>query len=119
MKMLSKFQYFDTKSFFERISVMGMKSEDYLEYGSQEKKGIKVTGTIWFDRHDYGNTSVSNVGEQIVIKVLDPNAELLDFTTPHFIEVINPTGKIYGDFANQLSLVADQVIIKEDNDDEF
>lgn len=115
MKMLSKFQHFDTESFFEEIRAMGMKCEDLLDYENKEKKGIKITATIWSDNHDYGNTTVSNVGEQLVIKVLDPNAQLLDFTTPHFIEVINPTGKIYGDFANQLSLVADQVIIKEDD----
>lgn len=117
MKMLGKFQYFDTKSFFERLSMMGMKCEDYLEYENKEKKGIKITATIWSDNHDYGNAAVSNVGEQLVIKVLDPNAQLLDFTTPHFIDVINPTGKIYGEFSNQLSLVADQVIIKEDGND--
>lgn len=117
MKMLGKFQFFDTDSFFEGISAMGMKCEELLDYESKEKKGIKVTATIWLDRHDYGNASVSNVGEQLVIKVLDTKAELLDFTTPRFIDVINPTGKIYGEFSNQLSLVADQVIIKEDGND--
>lgn len=117
MKMLGRFQFFDTDSFFDGIRAMGMKCEDLLDFDSKEKKGIKITATIWSDSHDYGNATVSNVGEQLVIKVLDPNAQLLDFTPPHFIEVINPTGKIYGEFSNQLSLVADQVVIKEDYND--
>lgn len=118
VKRLNSFQFFNTIAFLEKLILMGMRCEPWQDFSTKQLKGIKVTATVWADHHDYGDPSISNVGEQLVIKVLNPNAELLDFTTPHFIEVINPTGKIYGEFSNQLSLVADQVVIKE-SDDEF
>lgn len=119
LKRLNNFQLFEADKFLEKLDLMGLKCELWSDYESKQIKGIKITATVWSDSHDYGNDSVSNVGEQLVIKVLDSNAVLLDFKTPHFIEAINPKGTIYGEFSNQLSLVADQVVIMEDDNDEF
>lgn len=83
-----------------------MQSEQ-LKNENQEVIGSKYTVIVWEDATDYGDQSISNIGDTYKVKVIGKHLEKID--SPVEVKLINPTGVVYGEFRNQLSVSTEDI----------
>lgn len=107
LKKLSVFKQFDNQAFFEPKSLMAMSEESWVDFDSGKKLGTKLNVVIWQDQSDYGDPTITNVGQTLSVKIA--GREPRNITTPHLVRLINPEATIYGEYQNQLSVRADDV----------
>lgn len=111
MKKLGIFLKVDFDALFSGANVLVMKSE-VLKDSDGNAKGAKYTLLFWEDAPDllakYGDAEVSNSGETFTVKVLGKAPKSVAKPTK-LARLVNPTGKVWGDFRNQLSVTADDV----------
>lgn len=111
MKKLGSFLKVDFDALFSGASVLVMKSE-VLKDRDGNAQGAKYTLLFWEDAPDllakYGDAEVSNAGETFTVKVLGKTPKPVAKPTK-LARLVNPTGKVWGDFRNQLSVTADDV----------
>lgn len=112
-KGLTHFENFDAERYFKGKTLVAMVSEDWKDFNTQEIIGSKYSVVIWEDKTEYAKEGISNVGETHIIKVKDRNPKPI--TSPTNIVLINPQGKVYGDFRNELSVTADDVKLLNSN----
>lgn len=111
MKFLNKLMKFDAEIFFSNKEIRVVGDEPWYEYstvGSTKKvKGTKYKCIIAIDKTKYSDDTVGgNDGEALVIKVEDSVKPYKKFAV---INAIEPECKIYGEYRNQLSVVAKDV----------
>ena len=110
MKKLKQFAPFNAQLFFSKIELQFTKVEPIRE--NDKTVGFKYNLLICDDQHNYGEESSLNIGEVIKVKIEDVNSNT-NFTFGQKVELINPRASIYGEYQNQLSVKADDVIIKK------
>lgn len=116
LKKLSQFNKFDANAFFNGKGLLLTKIEDWLEYSESDEKtkviGTKLTGVIYTDGTTYreGQTRI-NQGETLVVKIKKPSSDFSSWKM--FQTKFQPTNfekaVVYGDYRNQLSLVASAI----------
>ena len=80
----------------------------WKEYGSDIVKGTKVEVVIASDKHNYNSSNgevVNNMYEKLTIKI----PKEIDVPMNAKVRVINPEANIYGEYRNQLAVVADDI----------
>ena len=111
LKNLSHFTEFNASQFLSRKEVRFISATRWVEKteaGTEVEKGVKVSLLIYKDNSEYPNEK-TNVGEQIMVKVLFASVEDYSAFQPMVTtcEVIDiEKAVVYGDFRNQLSLTA-------------
>ena len=111
MKNLSKLLLFDSKTFFDSKEIRVVGDEPWYKYSADSStktvKGTKYKCIIVQDKTKYSDDTVGgNDGEALVIKVEDSVKPYKKFAV---INAIEPECKIYGEYRNQLSVVAKDV----------
>lgn len=106
-KKLGMFLTFDGEKFFKEKKLMGMMAESLLDE-NQNPIGAKYTIIVWEDRTNYGDPRVSNVGDTYKVKVIGKPVKAIN--QPIQIKLIDPSGVVYGDYRNQLSVSAKDII---------
>lgn len=107
MKKLNMFARFDFEAFArgKRFLLIGQKP--WADYNSGEVLGTKFELVITQDKTDYGTQpdgeTVTNLYEKFTVKV--PKKLTLPLNVE--IAIINPTASVYGEFRNNLSVVAE------------
>ncbi|KXU01360.1 hypothetical protein SCODD09_01383 [Streptococcus constellatus] len=112
LKKLNSFTKFDAEAFLTNKSIIAISDEEWKEKDGDQYivRGRKVKCLIFSDNTDYGKGAEDrdlNAGEQLVIKV--PQTTLAPYQKGNRISLINPSGTVYGEFRNQLSLKAEKV----------
>lgn len=110
MKYLNQFLKFNCSGFFMNKKLLVVGIDEWLDFESKKHMGVKIQVVIIEDstvyKHKDGESG-SNVYEKIYIKV----PKDVDIPTNSYIELVDATGNIYGDFRNQLSVTASDVKI--------
>ena len=110
MKKLKLFAPFNAELFFSNIDLQFVKLEEVYTDGI--KSGVKYHLLIITDNNNYGDDSNLNMGEMIKVKV-DNNKCNTNLTLGAIVELVSPRATIYGDYQNQLSVKADDVLVKK------
>ena len=101
LKKLNQFNYFDAEGFFSKLKLITVGSTVWKEYGSNVVKGTKLEVVIASDKHRYN----SNMYEKLTVKL----PKEMDVPMNVEVKLINPEASIYGEYRNQLSIVAEDV----------
>ncbi|ANR74811.1 hypothetical protein MK391_08560 [Streptococcus oralis] len=111
LKNLTHFTEFDASRFLSRKELRFVSAKRWIEKsetGSEIEKGVKVGVLIFSDDSDYPNEK-NNIGEQLTVKV--PLASMKDYdsyqpmlTTVEIVDIEKAV--VYGEYRNQLSLIA-------------
>ena len=113
LKGLRNFNQFNIALFIEPMRLIFVKAETWEERDGDTVTvlGSKVTLLIAKDDNDYGR-DISNFGENLVIKVRgqapDSFAKFKPLSTEVIIEEVE-RAVVWGDFSNQLSIIANVV----------
>jgi len=110
MKKLKLFAPFNAELFFSNIDLQFVKLEEVYTDGI--KSGVKYHLLIIADNNNYGDDSSLNMGELIKVKV-ENNKCNTNLTLGTIVELVCPRASIYGDYQNQLSVKADDVLVKK------
>lgn len=106
LKNLNKYQHFDAEAFFSNLTLAFLKEEPNYIYENGQRtdrtEGIKAIVVITND------TTQENDFEKLTIKLKNKSGLGLPRGTK--VKVLNPEARIYGDFRNQLSIVADDIL---------
>lgn len=118
MKNLNKLMRFDSQTFFSNKDIRVVGDEPWIEYGAdgstKAEKGTKYKCIIANDMTRYSDDTVGgNDGEALVIKVEGRAKQYSKFAA---IKVIEPECKVYGDYRNQLSVVAKDIAVEGRNE---
>lgn len=108
LKKLNQFDYFDAVEFFSKLILIAIGKSVWKEFGTDITKGTKLEVVIASDKHNYNlkeGENVSNVYEKLTIKI----PKEINVPMNSKIRLINPTANIYGEYRNQLSVVAEDV----------
>ena len=114
LKKLSKFQTFDSASFFGKSQLLFTKIEEWRE-GERDNMnivGTKIIGVLVVDGADYGQEKELNRCESLTIKVRQPVSAFSDWQPFRTIYRVGEVEKasIYGEFRNQLSLTVPSLV---------
>ena len=110
LKKLNKFLYFDCDEFFAKKKFISIGQQVWKDFNSGNVLGTKVEVVIAQDKTDYGlaeSENINNLYEKLIIKVSK------QITIPMNVEVrpINAVATVYGDYRNQLSIIAEDIEI--------
>ena len=108
LKKLNQFNYFDAEGFFSKLKLITVGSTVWKEYGSNVVKGTKLEAVIASDKHRYNSNEgevVNNMYEKLTVKL----PKEMDVPMNVEVKLINPEASIYGEYRNQLSIVAEDV----------
>lgn len=109
MKKLNLFNRMMMDEFLEGKVLMAMRSEEAVDFNTKDIIGAKYTILIWQDHSPYyEEDDISNAGETFFVKVIGAKPKAI--TQPTLVELIDPSGSIYGEFRNQLSVKAKDVV---------
>lgn len=112
LKKLSQFELFNN-SFFDALDLGTVGKSEWKNFDSGEHMGTKVELVIVGDRNAYKTTNgevVNNMYEKITVKI----AKDIDVPMNAHVHLVNPQASIYGQYRNQLSIVADDIeVIKK------
>lgn len=110
MKKLKLFAPFNAELFFSNLVLQFVKLEEVYTKGI--KSGVKYHLLIITDNNNYGDDSSLNLGELIKVKV-ENNKCNTNLTWGAIVELVCPRASIYGEYQNQLSVKADDVLVKK------
>lgn len=108
LKKLNQFDYFDAVEFFSKLILIAIGKSVWKEFGTDTIKGTKIEVVIASDKHNYNlkeGENVNNMYEKLIIKI----PKEINVPMNSKIRLINPTANIYGEYRNQLSVVAEDV----------
>lgn len=107
LKKLNNFTYFDIDEFVAKKKLVVICVQQWKDFESKKLIGTKIETVIILDRTDYGNSEgiVNNLYEKLIIKV----PAKIDVPINSEIRLINAEATVYGEFRNQLSIVAENV----------
>ena len=109
MNKLHMFLKFDVEGFLKDKRLMSIGVEPWKDYNTGDVLGTKVQVAIMVDETNYGPQKdgkiVNNKLEKFFIRV--PKK----INVPMDVEVVplNPIGKVWGEFKNQLTIDADDI----------
>ena len=107
LRALAQFLEFNLTSFLAGKRLFFVKTAPWIKDG--ETLGSKVIVQIFHDATDYGRADISNFGEQLTIKVRKMPPESFSPFKPLQTEVVIKNvekAQVYGDFHNNLSIIA-------------
>lgn len=107
LKGLRDFVRFDAFAFLKGKQLLLMQESPLKDYESGKEIGARLKVVIWTDDTKYSKDGILNEGSELDVKILGLKAEEINRNTRGFIRLKNPTGTVYGDFQNELSLKAD------------
>lgn len=110
MKHLSQFLHFNWDAFAEGKRFLVTSCRPWVDFDSKETLGTAVEVVIYKDETEYRQREgeqTTNLFEKLTFKV---NKEL-DIPLKSFIEPINATATIYGEYRNQLSVKCDDITV--------
>ena len=105
MKHLSQFVNFDLEVFLAGKELLVNSVSDWVDYEDKSVKGTKITTVIISDDTDYNGKDGNNRFEKLVIKV----PKSVDVAVDSVIVPVDATARVYGDYNNQLSIVAENI----------
>ncbi len=111
MYNLKPFQVFQTEKFLKDKELTVTNIKPWQDYDSKETLGVKVEVAITKDETVYpagrDGTVMTNLFEKLTFKVAKNSVDVKanDIVTP-----VHPVATIYGDYQNQLSITADDVV---------
>lgn len=110
MKFLNQFLEFEWESFAEgkRFLVTGCKP--WVDFETKKNLGTAVEVVIYKDETPYeqkDGEKVTNLFEKLTFKV----SKELDIPIKAFVEPVNVSAKIYGEYRNQLSVKCDGITV--------
>jgi len=118
LKKIAMFNVFNAKEFFLKKKLL-FTGHDVLFDENKNEIGLKYKILIVEDETNYGKDKNNgedliglNEGELLVVKV-HGNTNSVDIKRLAHVKLVNPIAKIYGEYSNNLSLVADNVITVE------
>lgn len=114
LKGLNQFNRFDVDGFFKDKTLVFVKAEKWEERDDKNNitgiLGSKVVIQVYEDNTAYSKEDIDNFGEQVTVKVRDvPQTAYKPHYQPLATEVVITDVEkvsIYGDYKNQLSLIA-------------
>lgn len=111
-KKLPQFELFDN-SFFNALDLGTVGKSEWKDFDSGEHKGTKVELVVIGDKNKYKTTNgeaVSNMYEKMTVKI----EKDIDVPMNAHVRLVNPQASVYGQYRNQLSIVADDIeVIKK------
>lgn len=111
MYNLKPFQVFQTEKFLKDKELTVTNIKPWQDFDTKEILGVKVEVAITKDDTVYPSgrdgTVMTNLFEKLTFKVAKNNVDVKanDIVTP-----VHPVASIYGDYQNQLSITADDVV---------
>lgn len=108
LKKLNQFDYFDAVEFFSKLILIAIGKTVWKEFGTDTIKGTKIEVVIASDKHNYNlkeGENVNNMYEKLTIKI----PKEINVPMNSKIRLINPTANIYGEYRNQLSVIAEDI----------
>lgn len=107
MKYLTRFLLFNILGYLEGKTIQYIGKETWRDFNSGEILGTKIKGLITRDDTDYGNNAEprANLYEKVVIKV----PKEIDLPLNSVIMPVDATATVFGEYRNQLSIVAKDV----------
>lgn len=116
MRNLYMFEDFRAEEFFEEKDLLCVECGELLDHNDNSRVlGTVVYAVIVNDRTDYNGKSSNNRFEKLKIKVFDKE---LNIPKNSYIELVKPTCRIFGDYRNQLSTTAEDIIVLDGKIDE-
>ena len=110
MKHISEF--FDSERFFRDKVLVATGSDLWRDYDDPTKVlGSKVEIVIYQDNTSYQQKDgqhTTNLFEKLTVKVKKPNLQIAPRTR---VTLVNPVSRVFGQYNNSLSVVADDLII--------
>lgn len=111
MRGLTYFLAFNVLDFFELKTLVVTSVTQWLDFKTKEHLGTKVEVFISEDATEYPTPrdggQISNLGQSFAIKVPhDVSVKIGDV-----VEMVNPVATVYGEYRNQLSVKADDVVV--------
>lgn len=107
MKGLTKFLVFSAPDFLRGKTLQFMQQSEWVDYDTEEVLGYKYRLIILEDETDYGNYDIDNSGEKLDVKI---RGNTIPIRKLELVQLVNPIGKVYGDYKNKLSIEADDII---------
>lgn len=110
MKHLSQFVHFNWEAFAEGKRFLVTSCRPWIDFESKEALGSAIEVVIYKDETEYrqkDGEQTTNLFEKLTFKV---NKEV-DIPLKSFIEPINATATIYGEYRNQLSVKCDDITV--------
>ena len=116
MKGLKEFVQFDLDGFLKDKEVTFLDAKPYYNYKdgkvTEELLGMKLECVITQDNTNYNNQDFNNEYEKIIVKV--PGVERVNIKRGSKLK-IQGTGKVWGDYSQNLSIEATNVqMVKDD-----
>lgn len=110
MRHLNEFNIFNWKKFAEGKRFLVTSCRPWLDFESQKTLGSAVEVVIYKDETEYKQKEgeqTTNLFEKLTFKV---NKEL-DIPIKAFVEPVNVSAKIYGEYRNQLSVKCNDITV--------
>ena len=108
MKKLSQFLKFDWKEFSNGKTLQVIGIQEWVDYNTKAHMGKKIEALITKDNTPYKQNEgehVTNAFEKITFKV----SKDVNIPVGSYIEPVNVTATVYGEYRNQLSVTADDI----------
>lgn len=102
--------YLDNAKIYSNWVIQTTEIRPWMDPNDRNKRlGTRVTVAIIQDNLDYppraDGSKVSNIFEKFVVKIAKP----VDVPVGAIVQLVNPKGKIYGNFCGELSTTADDI----------
>lgn len=105
LKKLRKYMHFDWEGFVENKKLVLLGIRDWKDFNTGRELGVKAECVIAMDKTDYGEAGVNNLYEKIIVKI----PHKINIPIGKEIELRNVQAKVYGDYGNQLSVIAEDI----------
>ena len=110
MKYLRQFEYFDWNAFAKEMEFMTISLAPLLDFNTKEVQGTKLGIAIIKDGTSYDQKEGeqgSNLFEKITVKI----PKQIDVPMNVKVQLKNVLCNVYGDYRNQLSVYAEDIIV--------
>lgn len=110
MKQLNQFNIFDWNAFADGKRFLVTSCRPWVDFETKETLGTQVEVVIYKDDTHYNQKDgeiVTNLFEKLSFKV----SKDLDIPIKAFVEPVNVSAKIYGEYRNQLSVKCDDITV--------
>ena len=108
---LAQYLRFDSTAFLKDKVLSATSCGPLKDFETKRVTGSKVVVVITKDETHYkpkaDGTAITNLFEKITVKL--PGKMGLNIPVGSVVELINPTGTVYGEYRNQLSITADDI----------
>ncbi len=110
LKKLNQFLHFDFRGFSDGKIYQVVGISEWVDYETKKHMGTKIETVIVEDKTQYTHKDgeiITNRYEKLVYKIKKD----INIPINTRVEPVNPVAKVYGDYRNQLSVIADDIRI--------